>query len=250
LKEKKILKISEAWSFVKNRFIQLGFLEDMIHGVRHISHVMDIFLKMQKMCRLNENLEKTLHVAVAFHDLGRIICDPCGRDHAEISASAMMGEISIPELNSEEWRAAIAAVRYHSSGLASAIQKADTLSQQVLGLLVLCDHADACFCEGMARAALHLKKKEKPILSSCFSTEEITAFMEKGFSRDHANQYKADSLAVHCAYNFWALFDHILPPVQHLLSKQFIQFYTDGVYMFKVLVDSLLLLQGQADQVK
>ncbi len=237
----------EVEQFVTDEFTAHNFDVDLIHGLRHLRRVRAEYENIRLMCAdmLEPELVKCLGVAVAVHDLGRIR----EGNHAENSAE-MFRSMPIEDLTADEIEAIYYAVKYHNRGLESlGIDKAETFQDKLLGLLCLCDHADAASTEGAARAALHMANVKAPILSTRFSADHLRAIMVQGASPSMMNDYKNDSLVAHWAYNYFADFS-ICCPILHLLNTRYYdECHAPNVVMYRALIEPLLILQEATDEV-
>lgn len=239
-----VRSVEDIWVFVKERFIAKGLDKELIHGVRHIQHVREECVLLCGYCwgKIGSDVVKCLRAAVDVHDLGRTEKG----DHAAISAE-MFSKMPIEGLIEEEALAIRYAVQYHGRGLwGLGIPRAEMLAEKVLGLLCVCDHADAASSEGAARAALALKKL--PVLSSRFAADGLRQLMENGCTPDMMNVYKNDSLVAHWAYNYFAT-SAIRKPVSHLLTPRYLEEHGDPkLAMYRAIIEPLLLLQEEKDK--
>lgn len=238
---------SDVEQFVTDEFTAHNFDIDLIHGLRHLRRVQAECEVISRMCAkiLEPELVKCLGVAVAVHDLGRIR----EGNHAENSAE-MFRSMPIEDLTADEIKAICYAVKYHNRGLESlCIDKAETFQDKLLGLLCLCDHADAASPEGMARSTLHMAQTKASILSTRFSADHLNAIMNQGASPSMMNEYKNDSLVAHLAYNYFADFS-ICYPIFHLLTdKYYNEHHVPNIVMFRAMIEPLLKLQEATDEV-
>ena len=239
--------IRDVEQFAVDEFTRNDFGDDLIHGLRHLRRVQAEYEIIRQMCvdLLEPELLKCLGVAVAIHDLGRIRKG----NHAENSAEMFLALPIHNLLSTDEIEAVYYAVKNHSRGLEYlGIDKAETFKDKLLGLLCLCDHADAASPEGAARAALQVAKIKAPILSTQFTANHLSAIMAQGASPDMMNDYKNDSLIAHLAYNYSADFS-ICCPIFHLLNTRYYNnHHAPNIVMFQALIEPLLILQEVADE--
>lgn len=240
--------IRDVEQFVSDQFTRNGFDNDLIHGLRHLRRVQAEYENIRLMCAdmLDPELIKCLGVAVAVHDLGRVQVGNHAKNSAEMFLSMPIEYL----LSADEIEAVHYAVKNHSRGLESLdIDLAETFQDKLLGLLCLCDHADAASTEGAARAALHIANIKAPILSSYFSADHLRAIMSQGgASPSMMNNYKSDSLVAHLVYNYCADFS-ICCPIFHLLNMQYFnKYHAPNVMMFRAIIEPLLILQEAADK--
>lgn len=240
--------IHDVEQFVFDEFTKHDFGDDLIHGLRHLRRVKAEYENIRLMCvdLLEPELITCLGVAVAVHDLGRIR----EGNHAENSAEMFRSLPVYNFLSADEIEAIYYAVKNHSYGLEYlGIERAETFQDKLLGLLCLCDHADAASTEGAARAALHMANAKKPILSTRFSADHLRAIMAQGTSPSMMNDYKNDSLVAHWTYNYFADFS-ICCPIFHLLNTRYYnECHAPNVAMFRALIEPLLILQEATDGV-
>lgn len=230
--------IGQIWEFVKEKYAEVGFSDELIHGLRHMHHVREV---CANICETLDDpqVAKCLRTAVDVHDIGR--ATDKSRDHAMVSAEVFK-QMPISDLTEEEFEAAHFAVANHSRGLlAIGVSEAKSLREKVLGLLCVCDHADAASPDGVARAARALKGK--PILSAAYTAEHLRELMVKGCAPEMMNVYKNDSLVAHLAYNYAAV-EHIHAPVSQLLNDRYMNGWSNPrVAMYKTIVEIYLTLQ-------
>jgi hypothetical protein len=239
--------VQDIDTFVVQEFTAKGFDKELIHGLRHLRHVQSECDNINRLCGniLGSGLMKCLNVAVAVHDLGRTEKG----DHAEISAE-MFRQMPIEDLDLDEKDVIYFAVKNHSRGLGLiGVKKASSFQEYILGLLCVCDHADAASPDGAARAAMHMANKKASVLSSRFSASHLRQIMEESAPSEMMNEYKNDSLIAHWAYNYSATYS-ICQPVKHLLSDKYLEeCYTPRMLMFFAIITQLLALQEATDKV-
>jgi len=239
--------IRDVEQFVVDEFIRNNLDNDLIHGLRHLRRVQAEYENVRQMCVdiLEPELIKCLGVAVTVHDLGRI------RDgnHAENSAKIFLSFPIRDLLSADEIEAVYYAVKNHNRGLEFlGIDRAETFQDKLLGLLCLCDHADAASPEGASRSALYIAKIEAPILSTRFSADHLCAIMTQGASPSMMDDYKNDSWVAHLAYNYYADFS-ICCPIFHLLNTRYYnEYHAPNIVMFRAIIEPLLKLQEAADE--
>lgn len=241
-----VKSVADVWPFVQECMKAGGLWTELIHGGRHMRHVLREAETLIAECQLGESLVKCLCVAAAVHDLGRLggnfqhpvvseeelkeVIDAARIDknnskyvdHAHLSAH-LFRLMPIEDLTDEEKTAVFGAVRDHSVGLVGKfITRAETLEEKILGLLVVADHCgDAASPDGAARSIRALKGK--PVLSNVFSVEHLWQYVQEGcpvIPVADANKYKNESLVAHQVYNYQASWP-ILAAVRHLLSQQY-----------------------------
>ncbi len=234
------VKITDhIWSYVSEKYLEAGLADELIHGMRHMRHVREVCNNICDVQILDSRVIRCLHAAVDIHDIGRAVDKT--RDHAMVS-SEVFRQMALDDLATDEYEAVHFAVIHHSRGLrAIGINEAKDLKEVLLGLLCVCDHADAASPDGAARAALALKNK--PILSDNYTAEHLRELMTNGCAPELMNVYKNDSLAAHLAYNYCAT-AHIIAPVRHLLNGRYMKDWSDPrLAMFRVIVETYLNLQ-------
>lgn len=234
------VKISDhIWSYVSEKYLEAGLADELIHGMRHMRHVREVCENICDVQILDSQVIRCLYAAVDIHDIGRATDKT--RDHAMVSAEVFR-QMTLENLTTDEYEAVHFAVTHHSRGLrAIGIAEAKSLGEIVLGLLCVCDHADAASPDGAARAALALKGK--PILSDNYTADHLRELMISGCAPEMMNVYKNDSLVAHLAYDYCAT-AHIIAPVRHLLNGFYMKYSSDPrLAMFRVIVETYLNLQ-------
>ena len=235
-----VTSIMLIWEFVRETYEKTGLSNELVHGLRHMRHVREV---CTNICETLDDPQvvKCLRVAVDVHDIGRAIDK--SRDHAAVSAKVFL-QMPIGDLTAEEFEAVHFAVAYHSKGLRLVgVKRAVSLSEQVLGLLCVCDHADGASPDGAARAARALKGK--PILSKRYTAGHLRQIMADGCDPGMMSEYKSDSLVAHLAYNYAAV-EQILAPVRHLLSSRYLEEYSaPRTAMYKTIIEVCLALQDE-----
>jgi len=242
--------------------------DELIHGGRHVRHVV-VEAKKIAVGLEDRRMAKLLLLAAAIHDLGRLLGDyaypgfdsddlvmavDAARigsnriDHAVLSAG-LLQLMPLMDVGPEEMSAVWFAIRWHSIGLVGLhIERAETLGQKLLGLLVIADHADAASPEGAARAKMALVGK--PILSSRFGVDHLRSYL----SRDglecpvipvtDMDGYKSESVAAHWLYNHQATWP-MVRAIEHVLPVNYVnEELLPRMWQYQVLIETLLSLQA------
>ncbi|MFH1089591.1 MAG: hypothetical protein V1716_04165 [Candidatus Uhrbacteria bacterium] len=214
-----------------------------IHGGRHVRRVRAEAILLADFLE-DRRLGELLILAAELHDLGRLgdfaypevkstdvdMAVAAAKtdlnnlkfiDHAILSA-VLFWLMPIAGLNEEEKAAVYFAIANHSQGLVGLqIARAETLGEKLLGLLVICDHADA----GITRTSWALKGKPTLSRHTIADLRQYLSGDGQGCSIipvDKMGDYKNSDLLSCLVYNHQATWP-MVEAVRHILPERYLE---------------------------